>query len=381
MHHGIEGQKWGVRRYQNPDGSLTPLGRQHYGLNKLDYDSKFEGTRGEGRRAYKKERKQLMGNLKSARNSIDNEIKEYASDSGAQALRNDSSTKSYVKEIEKRLGTKISDVDDPELYDLIAQDMEAEGMKVPKGVLDKVKNSSGFDEQYYNSQSAIADKTYQKGQKEVDNYLSGKYGEEIISSYNKGKKAKTIAIGAGVVAGSAILGVGLVMAYKYRHPAWEKDNEESPDLDETLRSEAKKRGISDEEFNKITKPNSAQKERSNSSRKEKDADTVKILTNNFDVNEKWEDKPYMRESIASLAYTGRENLGDMKAAVSYLTKVKNYDLFEPHNGKKLASETKPKEEWDDDTFTRAVFNLKNNFSKENYEDLDRISEQVYRKKR
>jgi len=30
MHHGILGQKWGVRRYQNPDGSLTEEGKARY---------------------------------------------------------------------------------------------------------------------------------------------------------------------------------------------------------------------------------------------------------------------------------------------------------------------------------------------------------------
>lgn len=29
-HHGIKGQRWGVRRYQNPDGSLTPAGKARY---------------------------------------------------------------------------------------------------------------------------------------------------------------------------------------------------------------------------------------------------------------------------------------------------------------------------------------------------------------
>lgn len=29
-HYGIKGQRWGVRRYQNEDGSLTPAGKKRY---------------------------------------------------------------------------------------------------------------------------------------------------------------------------------------------------------------------------------------------------------------------------------------------------------------------------------------------------------------
>ena len=30
QHHGIKGQKWGVRRFQNKDGDLTLAGRKRY---------------------------------------------------------------------------------------------------------------------------------------------------------------------------------------------------------------------------------------------------------------------------------------------------------------------------------------------------------------
>ena len=33
-HFQIKGAKWGIRRFQNPDGSLTPAGRERYGYGK-----------------------------------------------------------------------------------------------------------------------------------------------------------------------------------------------------------------------------------------------------------------------------------------------------------------------------------------------------------
>lgn len=53
MHHGVKGQKWGVRRYQNPDGSLTEAGRKRYSSSDFTYsettkygDNKFRSKDG-----------------------------------------------------------------------------------------------------------------------------------------------------------------------------------------------------------------------------------------------------------------------------------------------------------------------------------------------
>lgn len=44
VHHGIKGQKWGVRRYRNEDGSLTAAGRKQYDKNLGERSTLKKGT-------------------------------------------------------------------------------------------------------------------------------------------------------------------------------------------------------------------------------------------------------------------------------------------------------------------------------------------------
>lgn len=41
-HSGIKGMKWGVRRYQNKDGSLTKLGRKRYSRDTQDVHDDYK---------------------------------------------------------------------------------------------------------------------------------------------------------------------------------------------------------------------------------------------------------------------------------------------------------------------------------------------------
>lgn len=74
QHHGTKGMKWGVRRYQNKDGSLTAAGRVRYGAAKVGEAAKKVGSYVKAKRAEKvrKERAKIT----SSRKLTDDELRE-----------------------------------------------------------------------------------------------------------------------------------------------------------------------------------------------------------------------------------------------------------------------------------------------------------------
>lgn len=78
QHHGIKGQKWGVRRFQNADGSLTTAGKQRASETKEQTDAKNRGTLTNAQLKQKIERLQLEKQLRELTNQEVNSGRVYA---------------------------------------------------------------------------------------------------------------------------------------------------------------------------------------------------------------------------------------------------------------------------------------------------------------
>lgn len=78
QHHGIKGQKWGVRRFQNADGSLTTAGKQRASETKRRTDAKNRGTLTNAQLKQKIERLQLEKQLRELTNQEVNSGRVYA---------------------------------------------------------------------------------------------------------------------------------------------------------------------------------------------------------------------------------------------------------------------------------------------------------------
>ena len=119
-HHGVKGQRWGVRRYQNKDGSLTPSGKKRY------------------KQSYSDEAKSLSDDeLRSRVNRMSLEKRYMDANSGGKSstsktVKNISSAGSNAGKVAKNI-SEMNGTKKPEL-DIASQSLNAASKAVDTGV-------------------------------------------------------------------------------------------------------------------------------------------------------------------------------------------------------------------------------------------------------
>lgn len=125
-HHGILGMKWGVRRYQNKDGSLTPAGKKRYAKLNSELNKLMPGASKTSQSEYNKHIGVSDDELKAriARLKLEDEYSQLASKLNPKKVKNG---ESFVIKAGKYAAKSIFDAWVKKTFDLDDQGKKKDG--------------------------------------------------------------------------------------------------------------------------------------------------------------------------------------------------------------------------------------------------------------
>ena len=173
-HHGIKGQKWGVRRYQNKDGSLTYAGKKRA----LKLQDKYTNLSGNKKYSNKDGELTYSGRKKALKLK-----EEYSNLTGGKQLRKYSHSNSNAKTVNQKPKTKsIKEMSNEELQAKIDR------MDLEQKYRSKMKESA----------SSVSKKEVSKGKQFVN---------EVITNAGKNVATQAAVWAMGTAVNKAIEGV------------------------------------------------------------------------------------------------------------------------------------------------------------------------------
>lgn len=135
-HHGTKGMRWGIRRYQNKDGTLTPAGKKRYNkeMEKLKAEQKVLKNKEATAAKIKK--------LDNMRNDIDSRKAALGDDKNKKVKGDDSlkpinSKKSHKKMTADELNERIKRLELEKKYVDLNKDTTTKGQKFVESVITK----------------------------------------------------------------------------------------------------------------------------------------------------------------------------------------------------------------------------------------------------
>lgn len=188
-HHGIKGQRWGIRRYQNEDGSLTALGKMRYGISEARnvLASKIKSVN--ETRALNYKRKHLN---KMTQEELDTELKRQQT---LTAINEEKRRQKFAKRDTERAKKIVSDILESGAKTITSKAFNALASKIfdkkdpaVKNLADVLTDEKATIQEIRNAKEKYEVAIKYNREKAYNEYVQ-KFNKEFMDSYSKDKGA------------------------------------------------------------------------------------------------------------------------------------------------------------------------------------------------